>query len=48
MPDNLINCGECTVRTGKRIVIRSDICERYELNENDVIEVYIKKVERYV
>ena len=48
MPDNLINCGECTVRTGKRIVIRSDICERYKLNENDVIEVYIKKVERYV
>lgn len=48
MPDNLINCGECTIRQGKRVVIRSDICERYKLKENDVIEVYIKKVEHNV
>ncbi len=48
MPDNLINCGECTVRQGKRIVIRSDICERYSIEEKDVLEVYIKKVERNV
>ena len=48
MPEDYINCGECTVRTGKRIVIRSDICERHSIEENDVIEVFIKKVERNV
>lgn len=46
MQSDLINCGECTIRQGRRVVIRSDVCERYKLGVDDVIEVYIKKVER--
>lgn len=39
----LINCGERRIQTIGRISI-NDMMERYELNEGDHVEVFIKKV----
>ncbi len=40
-----INCGERTVQANGRIAF-SDICKNNDIEKGDVVEVFIKKVEK--
>ena len=43
--EDLINCGERSVQKLFRVALR-DICQNNGIKERDVIEVFIKKVEK--
>lgn len=44
MSSDLINCGERKIQTLFRIALK-DICERHDIVEGGVVEVYIRKIE---
>lgn len=41
--EETINCGQRLIQTGFRVTLR-DICKRNDIDEGDVIEVFIQKV----
>ncbi len=41
---NLINCGERKIQIHSRIAL-TDICTRYDIQEGDAVEVFIRKTE---
>lgn len=45
MDKEFINCGERTLQVKYRVALR-DICQKNGIGEGDIIEVYIKKVEK--
>jgi len=47
MPEKLINCGVKRVQKLGRVSI-SDACKLYGIKEGEIVEVYLKKVEKNV
>ena len=43
MSEDLINCGQRRVQKLHRVAIR-DICKNHDIEQGELVEVYIKKV----